>query len=137
MPIIERGEKWIRRFLMPAILSVFLIVLGASWQRAVIACALLSAATTLPYGDGLANKISVKYNRVARIFLYAISGLAMGFPALIVSYPRFNWLVLLPSIYHTVYGAISLYYNRFSWAFVATLMGMGIGIAYVTSVRLP
>lgn len=118
----DRGFKFIRRYIMPAGLCLFLIALGAVWWKAVLACGLLCAATHIGYQS--------------RVWKYAMTGFLMGAPALILSYPRFNWMAFFPMTYHTAYGYISLKFNRFSWAFVAIAMGMGIGFAYVTSATM-
>ena len=119
LPYYDRGFKWIRRYLMPLGLSIFLIVLHAVWWKAILACLGLSGATHLGYKD--------------KVWRFAISGLLMGAPALILCWPHFNWMVGFPFTYHTAYGAISLRYDRFRWAFTGELVGIGIGLAYVTS----
>jgi len=116
IPIAKRGFKWIRRFVMPAGLAVFLMVLGAVWWKALLACALLSAATHIGYQS--------------KLWKYTFSAVCMAAPSLILG---FHWTVVLPITYHTAYGAISLHDNKFRWAYVGLLMGTGIGIAYVSA----
>jgi hypothetical protein len=121
LPFFNRGFKWIRRYAMPLGLCAVLIWLGAIWWKAVLACLGLSAATHIGYQD--------------KWYKFTLTGLAMGAPAFILSFPDFNWLVGLPCSYHTAYGLISLKNNRFQWAWVALLMGTGIGIAYISSIK--
>lgn len=119
LPVLHRGYKWIRRYLMPAGLCAGLILMGATGWKAVASCALLSIATHVGYGTSIP--------------MLSITGLLMGLPAAILSFPLLNWMVGLPFIFHTAFGIVSVQFNRFVWAYVGLLMGLGIGIAYVTS----
>lgn len=130
IPWTKRGYKWIRRYVMPIGLCIFLIVLHAIWWKAVLACTGLSGATHLGYGVKDSN---AKFAKLKAVFAYAYTGLLMGGFAWILCYPHWNWMIGFPFTYHTAYGAISLKWDRFRWAFVGELVGIGIGIAYITS----
>lgn len=119
IPWTKRGYKVIRRYIMPAGLCVFLILLGALWWKAFFSCVLLSGATHVGYQN--------------KWWKFALVGFLFSVPALILSWPTFNWMAFFPFTYHLAYGIISLRFNRFSWSFVALLTGTGIGLAYVTS----
>ena len=115
--------KWIRRYVLPAGLCIFLIALDAPWWKACLSCVGLSGALHIGYQN--------------KIWKFAASGLLMGLPAIILCRPNSNWMVFLPMIFHTIFGAISLKWNRFMWgAFVGTLMGTGISIAYLSSLNV-
>lgn len=117
LPWFKRGFKWIRRFVMPLGLCFSLITFGGILPRtAILACSLFSA-TAHP---GYQNKL----------WKYALTGLLMGLPALLIDV---NVLCLLPMAFHTIYGLLSLKMNKFRWSFVGILMGIAIGIAYVSS----
>lgn len=120
LPVFNRGFKSIRRYVMPIGLCIFLVVLGVMVEKVILACLFLSLATHLGYQN--------------KVWKYAACGLALGVPTLFISYPTFNWMMLIPMIFHTLYGWVSLRFNVFRWAFVAEIMGIGIGIAYVTSI---
>lgn len=115
------GRKWIRRFLLPIGLCIFLVALGAVWWKAALACSLLCAALHLGYGSEWQ--------------MFASTGFLMGLPAEILCWPQLNWMILLPCAFHTGYGLLSLKFNRFQWAWVAQLMGFAIAIAYLSSVK--
>jgi len=113
IPWTKRGYKWLRRFLLPIGLFIFLIVLGAIWWKALIACVGLSAALHLGYQSSLIK--------------YALCGLAYGLPALIFG---FQWTIFLPAAFHTLFGSISLRDNNFKWSYIAILEGISIGVCY-------
>lgn len=117
-PMFGRGFKWIRRFLLPVGLFVGLVMLGAAWPKAALACAGLSMALHLGYGSNVAR--------------YALAGLAMGLPSLLLGW---HWTAVLPMAFHVGYGWISLKDDKFRWAYVGLLMGVGIGIAYTCAVN--
>lgn len=118
IPGLNRGFKWIRRYLLPAGLWMGLLLLGAIWWRGLLACVGLSMALHLGYGSSVVR--------------YFLSGVAMALPSLIIG---FHWTVVLPITYHTIYGMISLKDNKFRWAYVGLLMGVGLGIAYTTAIN--
>lgn len=117
IPWTKRGYLWIRRYLMPIGLYAALIYMKAPFDKALIACALLAAATHIGYGGS--------------VLRYALSGFAMGIPSIVLG---LYWTALLPMITQTVFGWISLKDNKFDWAYVAILVGASIGIAYVAAV---
>jgi len=119
VPWTRRGYKWIRRFVLPVVLCVALIYLGAAWHKALAAC------------SGLCVALHVGYQ--THLWKYAITGAFMGACALIVS-PQIDlrWLItLLPAVFHTGFGLLSLKDNKFGWAIVAVLMGVSIGTVYL------
>ena len=116
LPLIGRGYKWIRRFGLPIGLFIGLCILGAVWWKAAIACTLLSAALHIGYQN--------------RVWKYTASAICMAGPSLILGW---HWTLVLPITYHTAYGAISLRDNKFRWVYVGLLMGIGIGICYVSA----
>jgi len=118
IPGLDRGYKWIRRFGLPAGLCLGLIILGATWWKVLIACVLLSAALHVGYQ--------------AKVWKYTFSAALMAAPSLILG---FHWTIVLPITYHTAYGVISLRDNKFRWAYVGLLMGVGIGIAYTCAIN--
>jgi len=113
LPYFNRGFKWLRRYLLPIGLCTFLITQGSSPIHSIIACVGLSISFHIGYGDKLA--------------MYALSGLMMGLPSVALGN---TWFALLPCLFHTVFGYLSLKFNSFNWAYVALLVGASIGITY-------
>lgn len=88
--------------------------MGAQPVKVICAMTLLSVATHLGYQN--------------KWWKFTLIGAALSTPSLLIGA---HWTVVLPITYHTAYGIISLRDNRFKWAFVGILMGVGVGIAYV------
>jgi len=122
IPFINQGFKWIRRFAMPIGMFFILWYLGSPVILGAIACALLCLGTHLGYRN--------------KVWLYALTGLAMGLPALLLSQFTLTSLLisLIPCLVHTGLGYLSLRLNKFSWSFVALAMGWAIGVTYVYQV---
>ena len=116
LPFVNRGYKWLRRFVLPGGLVIFTLALGAPWWKALLACAGLCGALHLGYQN--------------KVWKYAMTGALMGLPSLILG---LWWTAALPALFHTVFGIVSLKDNRFRWgAYVGVLVGASIGIAYTT-----
>ena len=118
LPYFNRGFKWLRRFVLPLGLAIFLITLGAPWWKSLLSCAGLCAALHIGYGTSL--------------FRYLLAGCVIALPSAILG---LHWTIILPPIFHTLFGYLSLKDNRFGWNAVAILMGTAIGITYITTIN--
>ena len=118
IPIVNRGYLFVRRYVLPIVLAGFLIATGGLWWKVIIACTLLCGSLHLGYKSSL--------------WRYALTGLLMGLPSLIISK---SFYCVIPCLTHTLFGYISLKNNRFKWAYVAIIQGLAIGICYTLSVN--
>jgi len=121
IPWTKRGYKFFRRFAMPIGLALGLIfLLGGPWYRVIPACVLLGAGCHLGYGT--------------EIWKLPLTAAAMVSGVLVLYLPVIPpWWVGIPITYHTAYGIMSRRYPKFVWAYVAVLMGVGLGIAYTSA----
>lgn len=114
LPILNRGYKQIRRYVMPVGLMLALWYMGADRDKACLACIGLSVACHVGYQ--------------ANLLKYALTGVLMALPSLVLG-P--SWALWLPMLSHAGFGYASLKDNRFKWAFVAIIQGASIGLCYI------
>lgn len=123
IPWLNTGFKWLRRFVMPAVLLAACLYIGAVWYTAVLACALLCLATHLGYKN--------------KVYLYFLTGFCMGAPSMFIAPVAAQVpYALAPGIVHGGFGLLSRISNKFEWSWVALITGMSIGIAFVHAAML-
>ena len=116
LPLVNRGFKWIRRYLLPIGVFLGFLALKILYWKVVVACIFLGAALHLGYQN--------------KVWKYALIGFCVAIPRLILG---FHWTFFLPVIFHTLFGYLSLRDNKFRWGYVALLMGSAIGICYLSA----
>lgn len=114
LPYFNRGFKWIRRFLLPLGLFLFMVYLGGHFASSLVSCLLLSVALHLGYQD--------------KLYKFFWTGLLMGLPSILIG---FYWTAFLPAVAHTLFGWISFKDNNFKHAWTGLAVGFCVGIAYL------
>ena len=124
------GPKWIRRFILPAVLGLSAFTLGFPWWASGLSSALLCVFTTLPYGQGMKNKLGWLYSPYLFIIgaLYAISPFALlGLKA--------HWILagILPAISGALFAFLTLGSQKgfIPWKIVEMAVGLMIGFSFL------
>lgn len=112
IPGLFRGFKAVRRYLMPV--GMF----GLLYNQAPLLSLIFALLTlSLALHIGYQNKL----------WKFLLTGALFSLPSLLLGC---SVGILLPPLFHTLFGAISLRDNKFKWAYVGILTGASIGICY-------
>ncbi len=77
------GPKWVRRYVLPAIIGAFCLLQGAGWVKSIIVTVGYVVAFCLPYGDSMPQY----WKKFLIGCTYALPSLILGFTL---------WQILIP-----------------------------------------
>ena len=115
------GYKYMRRYILPFAMFCLLPQIGGEWYTLLPACALLSGALHLPYGE--TTDYMIKF----------IVGITYALPSLIVGYTA--WLFIVPCVFIIIFmlSNSDLTKKYFTWKICEAIYGLSIACCYVTA----
>ena len=116
------GFKWVRRYVLPGLLALGLILLGGLWWKVLIACGALCGALHLGYGE-------------SKTYWYKfLVGCAYVVPSLLLGFSL--WAILTPILFVGLFKLSNWEWTAgdFTWKICEFIFGLLIGATYIVAV---
>lgn len=119
-----KGNKWIRRFLLPAVVGGICFFTGFEWWRLAAFVATQTASLHLGYGEKLPY-----WRKLLTAIAYVLPSLFFGLS---------QWQLLTPALFVLMFFLSNLRFTSslFKWKFVEFLTGAFIGITISDLIRM-